>query len=100
MNKKNLPVTPNTMRSNSEELIYTKRRFFLYVQDVLNWYRYSFGKSDVQNHQELKELIDKTEEIYVNLIQENEVIAQKNHVKLIQAITKKTKNKTPNPLRT
>lgn len=88
------------MRSNSEELIHTKRRFFLYVQDVLNWYRYSFGKSDVQNHLELKELINKTEEIYVALIQENEVIAQKNHAKLIQALGKKPKNKTLNLLRT
>lgn len=101
MNKKKTPITPYGVRSGSEELLYTKRRFFLYVQDVLNWYKYSFGKSDVQNHLELIELINKTEEIYVDLIKENEKIAQNNHKKLIEALTpKKAKKKARNLLRT
>lgn len=87
MNKKKTPITTNVVRSAGEELIYTKRRFFLYVQDVLNWYKNSFGKSDVQNHLDLVELINKTEEIYVDLIKENEKIAEQNHKKIIEAIS-------------
>lgn len=87
MNKNKTPNTTNVVRSGSEELIYTKRRFFLFVQDVLNWYKNSFGKSDVQNHLELIELINKTEKIYVDLIKENEKIAEQNHKKIIKAIS-------------
>lgn len=86
MSKSKPSINPYGVRSGSEELIYTKRKFFNFVQDFLGWYKNSFGKSEVQNHLDLIEFVKKAEDIYMGLIKENEQIAEQNHKKLIQAI--------------
>jgi len=72
---------------SNRDLIFTKRKLFNFVEEFLGWQKTYFNNyNDINSTVALDRLIKVAEDHYMDLIRENEKIAEKNHKKLIQII--------------
>ena len=69
------------------DLLITKRKFFNFVESFLGWQKTHFKNyNDINSTVSLERLTKIAEDHYMDLIRENEKIAEKNHKKLIKII--------------